>query len=87
MRIKAHLIKVAFMLGIFGLTGCTSLNTAAKARGSGEQVTYAATFEEVWAAMPDVIKAAGLEYASANRDEHMFGRLLSTRSHGFSSCL
>jgi len=40
MRIKAHLIWVAFMFGILGLTGCTSLNTAAKARGSGEQVTY-----------------------------------------------
>jgi hypothetical protein len=72
MRIKAHLIWVAFMFGILGLTGCTSLNTAAKARGSGEQVTYEAAFDEVWAAMPDVIKAAGLHYVSANRDEHMF---------------
>ena len=72
MRIKAHLICVALMFGILGLTGCMSLNTAAKAQGSGEQVTYEATFDEVWAAMPDVIKAAGLQYLSANRDQHMF---------------
>ena len=72
MKIKAQLIWLAFMFGILGLTGCTSLNTAAKAQGSGEQVTYEATFDEVWAAMPDVIKAAGLQYLSANRDQHMF---------------
>lgn len=60
------------MFGILGLTGCTSLNTAAKAQGSGEQVIYKASFDEVWAAMPDVIKAAGLQYVSANRDEHIF---------------
>ena len=60
------------MFGILGLTGCTSLNTATKARGSGEQVTYEVAFDELWAAMPDVIKAAGLQNVSANRDEHMF---------------
>jgi hypothetical protein len=72
MKIKAQLIWLTFMFGILGLTGCTSLNTAAKARGSGEQVTYEATFDEVWAAMPNVIMAAGLQYVSANRDKHMF---------------
>jgi hypothetical protein len=72
MKIKAQLFWIAFMFGILGLTGCTSLNTAAKAQGSGEQVIYKASFDEVWAAMPDVIKAAGLQYVSANRDEHIF---------------
>ena len=72
MKIKAQLIWIAFMFGILGLTGCTSLNTATKARGSGEQVTYEVAFDELWAAMPDVIKAAGLQNVSANRDEHMF---------------
>jgi predicted small secreted protein len=72
MKIKTQLIWMAFMLGCLGLTGCTSLNTAAKARGSGEQVTYDVAFDKVWAVMTDVIEAAGLQYVSANLDEQMF---------------
>jgi uncharacterized lipoprotein len=72
MKIKAYLIWIALMLGILGLTGCTSLNTAAKAQGSGEQVIYKASFDEVWAAMPEIITNVGLQYVSANNDKHMF---------------
>jgi hypothetical protein len=72
MKIKAYLIWIALMLGIFGLTGCTSLNTAAKAKGSGEQVIYKASFDEVWAAVPEVITNVGLQYVSVNNDKHMF---------------
>jgi uncharacterized lipoprotein len=72
MKIKTQLIWIALMLGILGLTGCTSLNTAAKAQGSGEQVIYKASFDEVWAAVPEVITNVGLQYVSVNNDKHMF---------------
>ena len=72
MKIKTQLIWIELMLGILGLTGCTSLNTAAKAQGSGEQVIYKASFDEVWAAVPEVITNVGLQYVSVNNDKHMF---------------
>ena len=72
MRIKTQLIWVAFIVGVLGLAGCTSLNTAEKAQGSGEQVVYKAPFDEVWAAMPEVITNAGLQFVSANNDKHVF---------------
>jgi uncharacterized lipoprotein len=72
MKIKAQLIWIALMPSILGLTGCTSLNTAAKAQGSGEQVIYKASFDEVWAAVPEVITNVGLQYVSVNNDKHMF---------------
>jgi hypothetical protein len=72
MKIKAHLIWIAFMFGIFGLTGCTTVNTAAKAQGSGEQIVYRASFDEVWAAVPEVMTNVGLQCVSVNTDKHVF---------------
>jgi hypothetical protein len=72
MKIKARLIWMALLLGIVGLTGCTSVNTAAEARGSGEQVIYKASFDELWAAMPEVITNVGLQFVSADKDKQMF---------------
>jgi len=48
------------------------MNTAVKARGSGEQVIYQASFDEVWAAVPEVITNAGLKFAGVNNDKHVF---------------
>jgi hypothetical protein len=72
MKINSQLIWMAFLFGILGLTGCTTLNTAAKARGRGEQVIYKASFDEVWAAVPKAITNAGLQYVSVDNDKHMF---------------
>ncbi len=72
MKIKAQLIWVAFLLGILGLTGCTTVNTAAKAQGSGEQVIYKAPFEVVWTAMPTSITNVGLKLVSVDADKHVF---------------
>jgi hypothetical protein len=58
--------------GILGLTGCTSLNTAAIAQGLGGQVIYKASFDEVWAAVPEVITNVRLQYVSVSNDKHMF---------------
>ena len=72
MKIKAKLIWIAFLFGILGLTGCTTVNTAAKAHGSGEQVIYKASFDEVWAAVPEVITNVGLQFVGVNSDKHVF---------------
>jgi len=72
MKIKSHLIWIAFLFGIFGLAGCTTPNTAVGAKGWGERVPYNATFDEVWAAMPQVITNAGLKFVSANIDKRVF---------------
>ena len=72
MKIKVQLICIAFLFGILGLTGCTTVNTAAKAQGTGEQVVYKASFDEVWAAVPEVITNAGLHLVSVDNDKHMF---------------
>ena|SRR5437879_12572899 len=72
MKIKAELIWISFTFAILGLNGCTSLNTAAKSRGTGERVIYKASFDEVWAAVPEVITNVGLQYVNLNNDKHMF---------------
>jgi len=72
MKINAPLIWMALLLGTLGLTGCTSLNTAANAQGSGEQVVYKASFDAVWAAVPEIITNVGLQYVSVNNDQHVF---------------
>lgn len=38
-------------------------------RGSGEKVTYQASFDEIWAELPNAITAAGLKFVSANRED------------------
>lgn len=72
MKIKSPLFWIAFLFCILGVTGCTTLNTAARRRGTGEQVIYKASFDEVWAAVPQVITNAGLKYVSVNNGKHMF---------------
>ena len=72
MKIKAQLIWVAFLLGTLGLTGCTTVNTAAKAQGSGEQVIYKAPLEMVWTAIPTLITNVGLKLVSVDADKHVF---------------
>jgi hypothetical protein len=72
MKIKTHLSFIALLAGLLGLTGCTTQHTVAKAEGKGERVVYQASFDKVWAAMPEVIGDAGLEYVSADKDKHVF---------------
>jgi hypothetical protein len=72
MKIKAQLIWIALIFGILGLTGCTTINTAAKAQGSGEQVIYKAPFDVVWVAMPTILTNVGLQLVSVNDDKHIF---------------
>ncbi len=72
LKIKTQVVQFSFVLVLLAFAGCTTMDTATKARGTGDKITYQASFDEVWAAMPDVIKAVGLQYVSANHDQHMF---------------
>jgi uncharacterized lipoprotein len=72
MKIKAQLFWAVFLPGILALTGCTTVNTAADAKGSGEQVVYKAPFEAVWTATPTVITNVGLRLVSTNDEKHVF---------------
>jgi hypothetical protein len=74
--------QFSFLLVLLAVAGCTTMDRATKARGTGDKITYQASFDQVWSAMPDVIKAVGLQYLSADRDEHMF---LAKRGITFSS--
>jgi hypothetical protein len=49
--------------------GCATIADAQKGRGTGDVAVYAASFEEIWAAMPTAITEAGLEFITANRED------------------
>jgi hypothetical protein len=53
---------------------------AAHSKGSGRTVTYKASFDDIWSAMPEVVKETDLEYVSANRED---GTVLA--QHGVSA--
>jgi hypothetical protein len=38
-------------------------------RGTGTTVAYKASFEEIWAAIPSAVAAAGLEFVTSNRED------------------
>jgi urocanate hydratase len=69
MKIKILLALFAMMLVSVALTGCTTMADSVQARGTGKKVTYQASFDEMWVDMPEAIKAAGLQFVSANRDD------------------
>jgi hypothetical protein len=50
-------------------TGCTTMADAQRGRGTGTAITYKASFDEIWAAIPTAVTAAGLEFVTANRDD------------------
>lgn len=69
MKTKSLLSIALLILAAASFSGCTTMADAQRARGTGEKVAYQASFEEIWAAMPEVVKAAGLEFVTANREE------------------
>lgn len=70
---RLNSIRLALFTGALALvsllSGCNTIADAQKARGTGPTVTYAASFEEIWAALPTAVTEAGLEFISANRDD------------------
>jgi len=50
-------------------TGCATTSNAQADRGKGVIVTYAAPFDKVWAALPEILKELGLHAGSANEKD------------------
>jgi len=71
LKIKSHLTLLALMLTSVALTGCNTLADAAKAKGTGEKVTYQASLDEMWRVLPYLIKATDLEIVSADPEKHL----------------
>lgn len=67
-RLLRILLLAGVALAAVFQTGCTTLADAQKGRGTGTTVAYAASFDEIWAALPAAVTQAGLEYISADRD-------------------
>jgi len=66
--------RLAFISAIAGLalalnTGCSTMADAMQGRGTGQSVAYQASFDEIWAALPSAVNAAGLKFVAANRDD------------------
>jgi hypothetical protein len=59
---------VALALAVFH-TGCATMADAQKGRGTGDTAVYAASFEEIWAALPTAVTEAGLEFIATNKDD------------------
>ena len=65
MKIKL-LLPLALLLASVVLAGCTTMNDAVEARGTGTMVAYQATFDDIWKALPEAIGAAGLKLVSVD---------------------
>ena len=70
-KIRIRLAFLFLLLVLLAVSGCTTMNDAEQGRGSGEKVTYQASFDEVWAAIPQAINAADLHFVSADRKNCM----------------
>jgi hypothetical protein len=73
LKSRTSVIRVfsIFLIGLLAAfaSGCATLADAKQARGTGMSVSYAATFEEIWTALPTAVTQAGLEFVAANRDD------------------
>jgi uncharacterized lipoprotein len=57
-------------------TGCTTLADAQSAKGAGASKIFSATTDDVWKAVPPVLKELGLQMVSENRQQ---GYILAQR--------
>jgi hypothetical protein len=55
--------------GALAAGGCTTTADVRADRGSGVIVSYAAPFDKVWAALPEILKELGLRVAGDNMAE------------------
>lgn len=68
MRRRAFLVLLAGA-GALAAGGCSTVADARADRGSGVIVNYAAPFDKVWAALPEILKELGLKVAGDNMAE------------------
>ena len=55
--------------GALAASGCSTVADARAERGSGVIVNYVASFEQMWSALPAVLKELGLKVAAENKAE------------------
>lgn len=54
-------------LALLSSTGCSTLSDARAAKGSGQARVYNAPFDQVWNAVPEVLKELGLKEEGFNK--------------------
>jgi predicted small secreted protein len=69
--IKIQLVLLSLVLLSVAVTGCNTMDDAVQAKGTGETVNYQASFDQMWAAIPEVIGALDLKLVSMDREKRM----------------
>ena len=60
---------LAAMAALSAAAGCSSVSDPRAERGSGVIVSYAAPFDQVWGALPELLKEIGLKVTQQNPTE------------------
>lgn len=53
------------------MSGCSTMSTSIAARGSGTARVYAVSTDQVWAVLPGVVRTAGLDYITDDKQQGM----------------
>lgn len=59
MRRRLFLVGVAVLAGLT-FAGCSTVSDPRAERGTGVAVSYAAPFDQIWAALPEMLKELGI---------------------------
>lgn len=65
------LLPVGLALAALYLMGCRSMQDAVNAQGTGKKVEYAASLDQMWAALPVALKNIELEISDVNAERHL----------------
>lgn len=67
---------------LLAMSGCSTTSNVGAARGTGLIFSYAAPFEEVWAALPELLKDLGIRVTGQNAEAGLM--TISTGGGGYS---
>ena len=68
MRRSLFLVGVAVLAGL-SFAACSRVCDPRAERGTGVTVSYAAPFDQVWAALPEMLKELGIQVTGQNMNE------------------
>jgi hypothetical protein len=68
-RPNRTIVTCFFLIFWAAVSGCTTLADAKLARGTGESRLYPVSADAIWSILPEVVRAAGLDYVDGNRPE------------------
>ena len=69
--------------GALAASGCSSVSDARADRGTGVIISYAAPFDQVWSALPELLKELGLRVGNQNMAEGYMQIESSGSSYGW----